>query len=230
MSEPVLTSGIITKVERQARAQNRYNLYINDQYAFSVHEDVLIKYRLFKGEEIEKEQYEAIVLEEERQKAYLNAVRLLSSRLRTEHEIKTRLKQKSFSEEIVQETVERLKTEGYLNDSMFADQLTRQRLHSQKKGRHFIKQELQQKGVSKERIQTAISQVDEETEFQMAYELASKKYRNELKTEDPLKTRRKIAGFLARRGYPGGVVTRVLRQLPIEAAGEEEEWTEWDES
>ncbi|MDQ1908911.1 RecX family transcriptional regulator [Paenibacillus sp. GD4] len=230
MSEPVLASGIITKVERQARAQNRYNLYINDQYAFSVHEDVLIKYRLFKGEEIEKEQYEAIVLEEERQKAYLNAVRLLSSRLRTEHEIKTRLKQKSFSEEIVQETVERLKTEGYLNDSMFADQLTRQRLHSQKKGRHFIKQELQQKGVSKERIQTAISQVDEETEFQMAYELASKKYRNELKTEDPLKTRRKIAGFLARRGYPGGVVTRVLRQLPIEAAGEEEEWTEWDES
>ncbi|WP_284639170.1 RecX family transcriptional regulator [Paenibacillus silviterrae] len=230
MSEPVLPSGIITKVERQARAQNRYNLYINDQYAFSVHEDVLIKYRLFKGEEIEKEQYEAIVLEEERQKAYLNAVRLLSSRLRTEHEIKTRLKLKSFSEEIVQETVERLKTEGYLNDTMFADQLTRQRLHSQKKGRHFIKQELQQKGVSKERIQTAISQVDEETEFQMAYELASKKYRNELKSEDPLKTRRKIAGFLARRGYPGGVVTRVLRQLPIEAAGEEEEWTEWDES
>lgn len=148
MSEPVLASGIITKVERQARAQNRYNLYINDQYAFSVHEDVLIKYRLFKGEEIEKEQYEAIVLEEERQKAYLNAVRLLSSRLRTEHEIKTRLKQKSFSEEIVQETVERLKTEGYLNDSMFADQLTRQRLHSQKKGRHFIKQESRKRRVS----------------------------------------------------------------------------------
>lgn len=220
--------GIITKVERQARMPHRYNLYVNEEYAFSVHEDVLIKHRLLKGEEIDAPLLKAILLEDEQQKAYLIAIRLLSSRLRSEHEMQTRLKQKGYAADIVKHVIERLRSEGYLNDTLFAEQLTQQRVRSQKKGRHFIKQELQQKGLSKDRIQEAIAQVDPETEFHMAFELARKKYRLETDA-DPMKVRRKIAGFLARRGYPGSVVTKVLKELSFPKTPAEEDWMEWNE-
>jgi regulatory protein len=226
VEEQPLPLGIITKVERQARMPHRYNLHINDQYAISVHEDIMIKHRLFKGEEIDAPLMQAILLEEEQQKSYLTAVRLLSSRLRSEHEIKTRLKQKGFTAEIINHTVKRLSSEGYLNDTLFAEQLTTQRIHSQKKGRNFIKQELQQKGLSKDRIQEAMSQVDSETEYKLALGLAKKKYRSE-SDQDPSKARRKMAGFLARRGYPGSVVSRVLRELKFNQGAEEEEWSDF---
>ncbi|AEI44260.1 regulatory protein RecX [Paenibacillus mucilaginosus] len=219
--------GIITKVEQQKRTKNRYNIYINEAFALSVHEDVLIRHHLLKGAEVDTETLVRILSEEEKNRAYLDAVRLLSSRLRSVHEIRSRLKLKGYGPELITGTVDRLRREGYLNDAEFAQMLTKQRIVSQKKGRHFIKQELQQKGIAKEEIQEAIAQVDEETEYEMARQLAEKRYAGEMR-KDPLKARRKIAGFLQRRGYPGSVVSRVLSGLPRHT--DESEWEEPEES
>lgn len=225
-TDEYLASGVITKVEQQRRSRQRYNLYIDEKFAFSVHEDLLVKHRLLKGEVVDASQLQQILYEEEVNKAYLDAIRLLSSRLRSEHEMLTRLKQKGYSPEISQVTVERLRKEGYLNDSLFAEQLTKQRMESQKKGSRWIKQELQQKGINKEQIFEAMEQVNEETEYKMAYSLAMKRYGSELE-KDASKARRKIAGFLQRRGYPNSVVGKVLSRLPGNAQGEEE-WVETD--
>lgn len=221
-------AGLITKVERQKRAGQRYNIFIDDIYALSVHEDILIKHQLMKGQTVEQDELQRVLEADERQRAYHDALRLLSSRLRSEHEISARLIQKGFGAEIAKDVVERLKSEGYLNDTLFAEMLTRQRLESQKKGRHWIKQELKQKGLSKEKITQAMEQVDEETEYEMALALASKRYKAEL-ARDPLKAGRKLAGFLQRRGYPGHVVSRVLSRLKAELS-EEDGWETWDES
>lgn len=224
-TDECLAPGVITKVEQQRRSRQRYNLFIDEKFAFSVHEDVLVKHRLLKGEVVDASRLQHILYEEEVHKAYLDAIRLLSSRLRSEHELLTRLKQKGYSPEIYQLTVERLRKEGYLNDSLFAEQLTKQRLESQKKGRRWIKQELQQKGIDKVHITEALEQVDEETEYRIAYQLTMKRYGAELE-KDALKARRKIAGFLQRRGYPGAVVSKVLNRLPVQ--GQEEERNEPD--
>ncbi|MBP1155931.1 MULTISPECIES: RecX family transcriptional regulator [unclassified Paenibacillus] len=224
-TDECLAPGVITKIEQQQRSRQRYNLYIDEKFAFSVHEDVLVKHRLLKGEVVDASQLQKILYEEEVNKAYLDAIRLLSSRLRSEHEMLTRLKQKGYSPEVSQVTIERLRKEGYLNDTLFAEQLTKQRLKSQKKGSRWIKQELQHKGINKEQISEAMEQVDEETEYQMAYSLTIKRYGAELE-KDASKARRKIVGFLQRRGYPGSVVSKVLSRLPVQ--GQEDEWNETD--
>ncbi|WP_159884261.1 RecX family transcriptional regulator [Paenibacillus puerhi] len=216
--------GVITKVERQARAKQRYNVYLDDVFAFSVHEDLMVKYRLLKGTMIEPEEYGRILTEEERHRAYLSAIRLLSSRLRSEYEIRERLKQKEFEPEVIGHVTTRLRTEGYLDDALFAEMLTKQRSESQKKGRHWIKQELQQKGIPKEHISAALEQVNEDDETEAAYQLASKRYRKSWE-EDPLKARRKLAGFLQRRGYSGSVVSRVMARMPHSKGNED-----WHES
>lgn len=213
IQENVPAGGFITKVERQAKALQRYNVFIDDRFAFSVHEDIMIKYRLLKGTEVEPTELETILAAEERHKAYLSAVRLLASRLRSEYEIRTRLKEKEFEPVVIEDVISRLRMEGYLNDALFAEQMTKQRSESQKKGRQWIKQELKQKGISKEHIETALAGVKADMERDLAYALVAKRYKREWE-EDPVKARRKIAGFLQRRGYTSAIVQQVLSKMP----------------
>jgi regulatory protein len=209
-----VVSGVITKVERQKRSKDRYNLFINEEFAFSVHEDVLIKYNLFKGSLIGSEEMKGIILAQDKQQSYLDAIRLLSFRLRSEKELKLRLKQKGYEAQLIADTLIRLKQEQYVDDRLFAELLTKQRIQSQKKGRNWVKQELQQKGLTSEQISNAMEHVDEQTEYRNAYELIYKKYAAELKAAvDVQKTKRKAISLLQRRGYGSTVISNVMREL-----------------
>ncbi|NHN28306.1 recombinase RecX [Paenibacillus sp. S3N08] len=206
--------GTITKIERQKRAKDRYNLFIDEQFVFSIHEDVLIKYRLAKGSVINGEEMLLIVQAQDRQQAYLDAIRLLSFRLRSEYELKVRLKQKNYEPPTIEDTIDRLRREQYIDDSLFAEQLTEQRIHSHKKGRNWIKQELQQKGLRKEHITKALEQIDEVTEYTNAFTLIHKKYGASLSPDTDVRNiQRKAISLLQRRGYSFSVVSRVMRKF-----------------
>ena len=43
---------LITSIEKQKKSRFRYNIFLNEQFAFSVHEDMLVKHRLLKGQYI----------------------------------------------------------------------------------------------------------------------------------------------------------------------------------
>lgn len=88
---------VVTMVEKQKKNQHRYNVYIDGSFSFSIHEDVMIKYRIFKGTEINREQMEEMLHEDEKQQAYAQALRYLGRKPRTGFEIRERLKQKASS-------------------------------------------------------------------------------------------------------------------------------------
>jgi regulatory protein len=212
MTSEQYQTGTITKVERQKRSKDRYNIFVDNQFAFCVHEDVLIQHNLSKDSIINTADIVEIVEAQNRQQAYLDCIRVLSSRLRSEHELSLRLKQKGYHAAIVTETLDRLRQEQYVNDALFAEQLTQQRISSQKKGRKWVKQELQYKGLQPEQISHALDQIDEEIEYASAYQLVNKKYQSELKS-DPLKAKRKAIAFLQRRGYSSGIISRVMKRM-----------------
>jgi regulatory protein len=192
-----------------------------------VHEDILIKYRLVKGSSVDKKEMNEIALAEDKQRAYLDAVRLLAARLRTELELITRLKQKGYEMPLIAVTIERLKREKYIDDQLFAEQLTKQRIHSQKKGRNWVKQELKQKGVNPDQIIHALDQIDKDAEYRGAYDLASRKYQSEA-GKDRLKAKRKAMMFLQRRGYSIAVIQRVMKEIAHTDDFDEEQLLESD--
>jgi regulatory protein len=209
-----INHGTITKIERQKRAKDRYHLYIDEQFVCSIHEDVLIKYRLAKGSIINSEEMIAIIEAQNLQQAYLDAIRLLSFRLRSEYELKIRLKQKNYEISTIEDTLDRLRQEKYIDDSLFAEQLTEQRIHSHKKGRNWIKQELQHKGLEPQHITKALGQIDDETEYKHAYSLINKKYGSSLSPDSDVQNiKRKAITFLLRRGYSSSTVSHVMRNF-----------------
>ena len=58
----------VTKITTQKR-EGRYNVFLDDQYAFPISEDVMIKYRIFKGMEIDKQLQEEILAADDVSKA-----------------------------------------------------------------------------------------------------------------------------------------------------------------
>ena len=82
---------VITRIGRQKNNNERYNLYLDEKYAFSLDEAVLIKYQLSKGKVIEAFTLDEIVFDDEVRKAFNKAINFLSYRMRSEHEVKQKL-------------------------------------------------------------------------------------------------------------------------------------------
>jgi regulatory protein len=211
MKEVESTGRLITSVERQKGNKHRYNLFIDGEYAFSVHEDIMIKHRLIKGETVEQDELAQIVQDDERHQAYLEAIRYIGRRPRALKEVKLHLKSKGYEPERIEETVERLQKERYLNDEAFAKLWTEHRIVSQRKGRRWVEMELSQKGVDDGDIAAALGDIDPDEEYAGAKETGTKKWR--ITGGEPLERKRKVMTFLLRRGYSNELVNRVVREL-----------------
>lgn len=208
----------ITKVELQKKNKRRYNIYLDEEYAFSVHEDIMIKHRLLKNEEVEASQLQDILRDEERQSAYLKAIKQIGIRPRSVHEVRQKLGKDGFEEGIVEDVIQRLVSEGYLNDQEFAKLFVEHRTLYQKKGRHYIRQELTQKGLSSKHIGRALEELDEESELEGATLLARKKWRTT--SGDVPDKKRKTMAYLLRRGYPSSIVYQALNRTIEEIESE----------
>ena len=135
---------------------------------------------------------------------------LLKFRLRSEKEIAERLRKKKFPEQIVKETTLFLKDKKFIDDVAFTKAWVSSRLR-RPFGLRKIKQELAQKGLSKEIIQDALAQVKEHyNESQVVSQLAQQRF-SKLKGIEPLKAKARVYGYLMRRGFSPEVIGEVIR-------------------
>ena len=198
---------VITGVEREPKQRYRY-LISFESYVLSVHEDVMIKYRMVKGNTFWKHELEEIVLSNEKQIAYVHALKYLERKSRTRNEIQKRLLEKETSLEVIRDVLERLSREGLVNDALYAQQWAEQRITSQRKGKAWVRHELRQKGIDKTLITEALEGVSPEQEYESALVIGRKKW-SQTKGET-LDKKRKVGAYLMRRGFSGEQVRRVL--------------------
>lgn len=133
------------------------------------------------------------------------ALTLLDHRMRTVHEMRTRLLGYDFAPELVDEVVTDLMRTRLLDDAIFAEEWVRQR-HRRGKSRLVLNRELADKGVSASIREDALETISENDERAVAEELAAKKARSisvpPADYGERQKMLRRIVGVLARRGYP----------------------------
>ena len=145
-------------------------------------------------------------------KARAYAFLLLKFRLRSENELKSRLRQKGFSEELSQETVNFLKDKEFIDDRVFARDWVATRL-KRPFGLRRIKQELICKGLEKEIIENSLSQVKEHyNESQIVNQLAQLRF-SKLKCREPLKAKVRVYAYLIRRGFSFDIVNDIVKEL-----------------
>lgn len=142
---------------------------------------------------------------------YLTALRLLTGQDHTALALQRKLKVRKFSSADVQAAVEQLIREGFLDDQRYAERFVAAARENGRFTGYRLRQELQQRGVATELADELLqAPPDEKDEFEHACALVSRRYSG----FDPLvadeRERRRIAGFLQRRGYRSDVIRCLL--------------------
>jgi regulatory protein len=135
--------------------------------------------------------------------------RLISLRPRSEIELRQNLVRKGFEQDTIEQTLERLRGNGLVDDVAFAQYWTENRMSFNPRGRRLVLAELRQKGVSTEIAQDATLDIDDD---ESAYIAGMKKARL-LRMQSYDDFSRKLGDFLQRRGYDYGCIRSAIRRL-----------------
>jgi regulatory protein len=149
--------------------------------------------------------------------AYEYALNLLAAREYTARGIRRKLVQKEYPAQEADSVVERLVASGIVDDSRYAAEYARQKLVNSGASVRRVRQALAQKGIDQAVAAVAIERVlaDEPVDQDAAIErLALRKLRSLGDLEGVVK-RRRVFGFLVRKGYELDDIKRVLRRISL---------------
>jgi len=139
------------------------------------------------------------------------AYRYLTIRPRSRKELAGKLLDKGFPASIIDAVLEHVTRLGYLDDAAFAAQWAASRVRGRGFGRRRIEQELRLKGISNATIkETLLTLFNEAPEVETARKEADKKLKT-LTRFEPEVRRRRLAGFLERKGFSSEIIRTILR-------------------
>ena len=147
--------------------------------------------------------------------AYNKALECLARGAKSTRDLGRWLARREHASEDVNAVLARLTERGLLNDADYALLFTRSRATTRGMSRRRIAAELAKRGVERELVDAAISEVmaDENVDERAMVEAAAKKKFRLLAKLEPAVQRTRLYGFLARKGYPPDLVRETVAKL-----------------
>jgi regulatory protein len=177
--------------------------------------DIFLKNGLKKNDEISESRFSFLI--EENQKFHLKqkAFRYLGRRLHSSYELKLKLKQKGYRQELIELIIAELINSNYINDYEFASLFAEENIRNKLWGRKKLEAELFRKGIDR----SIISKVTDEKfyngdELSAAMELGRKKIKSlSSRGIENEKLKTKLVSFLLTKGYEYDTCRRVIEIL-----------------
>ena len=197
---------MVTAIEQQTKGKRLVQLDNGEQW--SLYPGELRTLQLSEGAVLSEQQYIQIRHEVIGKRAKKRAMHLLERMDHTERDLRRKLLDSGYPEDLVDEAVAYVKSYHYVDDARYADCYVRLRGASKSSGK--LRMELQQKGIDRELAdQVLASYEDERDEAQMIRDLLQKRHYDP-KTADQGEQRR-MYGYLQRRGFRSSDICRELR-------------------
>lgn len=185
----------ITSIKQQLKRTDRYSVFVDESYAFSLSEGALLDSKIASGQELTAQQvaeYKALSADD---KIYNAALRYVAMRPRSRWEMERYMERKAASPALTDQILNKLSDIGLLDDKKFAEAFVHDRRLLRPASRRKITADLRKKGVPGEIIEQALGEdkADEESALQR---LITTK-RRQTKYQDD----QKLLEYLARQGF-----------------------------
>ena len=147
--------------------------------------------------------------------AYNYALSLLAARPYSTRALQQKLIQREYSAADADDAIRRLVDNRLLNDAKYAEQYARSKMLNTGVSKRRLSQDLYRKGIKGDVATAAIANVVEQEEIDTAavIERVARKKLAQLGDLEPVVVRRRLFGFLARRGYDLDEIKRVVSLL-----------------
>ena len=139
-------------------------------------------------------------------------LRLLTIAPRTRAQLATALRRRGIPAEAAEAVLGRFTDVGLIDDAAFARAWVESRHYSRGLSRRSLSAELRRRGVQTEEIREAVDTLDPEQEVATARRLVEQKMAG-TRGQPPEVRARRAAGTLARKGYPAGLVFRLIKEV-----------------
>ncbi len=197
---------VITAITCQKKIPDRFNIFINGDYAFSLSRELALQ--LTCGDSLSPTEADRLKHLDAPDRAFQRAIYFLNFRPRSRMEVECYLNDKGFPQAVVKETIARLESFNYLNDPEFARLWIENRNRLKPKGRYALTAELRQKGIKEEIIIESLAHLDER---RLAWKAAAPKLRR-MKTLEKYEFIKKMGDFLSRRGFSYPICREICEQ------------------
>lgn len=203
---------ILTKIKQQTKNKDRVDIYIDYDYSFSCHMEIILKHKLKEGMKIDKNKLLKLIEENNEKHALQFSLHYLSFKSRTAYEISTYLTKKGYKDIVIDRVLEKLLHYGYIDDKQYATDYVLDAIKTKKKGANIVKSELARRGISPEIIEDSISIFSYDTNLEIAKQISSKYFYQ--KSNLPYKQlKNRLFQLLLRRGFTTEIANACLNYL-----------------
>ena len=197
----------ITSIKQQAKRTDRYSIFVEGKYSFSLSETALLDSKLASGQELSKEEVGEYKKLSSEDKTYNQTLRYVAMRPRSRWEVEFYLtKKKGASPALTEQILNKLSNIGLIDDVKIAQAFVNDRRLLRPTSRRKMSAELKKKRIAEDIIEQALGS-DAEDEQTALLEMIERK-RRQAKYQDDLK----LMQYLARQGFGYDDIKNALRK------------------
>lgn len=143
-------------------------------------------------------------------------LRQLALSPKSRQQLRDKLRQRNCPDDIAEAVLDRMASVGLVDDEAYAGMLVRSQQAGRGLARRALARELRTKGVDDETARATLESINPEDERDRAAQLVTKRLRS-MHGLDPVVQKRRLAGMLARKGYPADLAMAVIREAIADA-------------
>lgn len=190
---------------------DKYNLVILTISGedFSISYDLYNELLLNVGDQLSFDTYKDILADDEFNRGKNIALSKISYAQKTSFEIEKILKDNGFSVNTIEKVINFLNEYGILNDELYVKSYVSDKNNISRWAKNKIRYSLKAKKISDTLIETYIDQINDDEEYEKAYNFALKKARNDFSIEN----KQKVYRYLAGKGFEFDIINKVVGEL-----------------
>lgn len=201
----------VTSIQTQVKNPNRYSVFVDGSYSFSLSGDALLASRLVSGQELSAHDVDCFKKRSSDDKALGLSLAYVSRRMRSKGELSDYFRRKQYTPELIEQIVAKLENLGLVDDKVFAQRWVENRRMLKASSTKKLQLELRQKKIADDIIQVVLAE-DETDELQILRDLVVKK-RRQTKYRD----NQKLMVYLAGQGFRYDDIKAVFAEDDIDS-------------
>lgn len=191
--------------------RNIYELEFDNGLKCKLYDDVIVKYNLIANKILDNQKLDEILTFNDSLGAYYESIKKINTKLRSEVELKKYLKEKEYSDDIIKNTIERLKKDGYLNREVYIKSFINDAYRFTPHGPEKIKSDLYKLGFNDKEIAPLLNQ----DYYDKVIRLIDKKIKGNINTSVNM-FKQKLSNYLITNGYPKELFNEYLASINLD--------------
>lgn len=196
----------ITDISPQKRHSDVFNLFVDGEFVCGLGALQLSQQGIKVGQELSDSDVASLLGLSQQGKAYNAALRYLSYRPRSEHEVRSYLTSREYPDQVIDGIIVDLQGLRYVDDVAFAESWLRSRSATKPRSASVLRMELTKKRVPRDIINQVLSDSEEGAEQTALREIMVKKLRLSRYRDD----KQKLTQYLLGQGFRYADIKREL--------------------